>query len=158
ADARIDSRSGATGDLFAAFVAERADGHDYLQAPRAGGAVLSLVSRAAQLPGVLVEDAGRALSAPARARLSRAPQDRPALTVRAVTGSAGKTGTKDLMGRILGDIAPTIAPVGSFNNELGLPLTVLRLRPETRFLVLEMGSRGPGHITHLTEIARPDIS
>ncbi|HJB12021.1 MAG TPA: UDP-N-acetylmuramoyl-tripeptide--D-alanyl-D-alanine ligase [Candidatus Brachybacterium merdavium] len=157
-DARIDSRSVATGDLFAAFVGERADGHDYLEAAREGGAVLSLVSREAQMPGVLVEDVGRALSELARAQLSRARQEHPALTVLAVTGSAGKTGTKDLMGRILGDIAPTIAPVGSFNNELGLPLTVLRLRPETRFLVLEMGSRGPGHITHLTEIARPDIS
>ena len=157
-DARIDSRSVATGDLFAAFVGERADGHDYLEAAREGGAVLSLVSHEAQVPGVLVADVGRALSDLARAQLSRARQEHPALTVLAVTGSAGKTGTKDLMGRILGDIGPAIAPVGSFNNELGLPLTVLRLRPETRFLVLEMGSRGPGHITHLTEIARPDIS
>src|SRR5690625_6014209 len=65
-DARIDSRSVATGDLFAAFVGERADGHDYLEAAREGGAVLSLVSREAQMPGVLVEDVGRALSELAR--------------------------------------------------------------------------------------------
>ena len=156
--ARIDSRSVATGDLFAAFVGQRADGHDYLEAARASGAALCLVSREAQVPAVRVGDVEQALSDLARAQLTRARQENPALTVLAVTGSAGKTGTKDLMGHILGEIGPTIAPVGSFNNELGLPLTVLRLAPDTRFLVLEMGSRGPGHITHLTEIARPDIS
>ena len=75
-----------------------------------------------------------------------------------MTGSAGKTGTKDLLGTILSTAGETIAPAGTFNNELGLPLTVLRLTPETRFLVLEMGARGIGHIARLTTIARPDIS
>lgn len=156
--ARIDSRSVAAGDLFAAFVGEQTDGHEYLEAAHEAGAVLSLISREAQVPAVQVDDVQQALSDLARVQLARARQENPALTVLAVTGSAGKTGTKDLLGQILSEIGPTIAPVGSFNNELGLPLTVLRVDTETRFLVLEMGSRGLGHITHLTEIARPDVS
>ena len=94
----------------------------------------------------------------ATGRLARAVIDRlPGLQVIAITGSAGKTGTKDLLGDLLEPSAPTIAPVGSFNNELGLPLTVLRADEQTRFLVLEMGARGLGHVAYLTEIAPPSI-
>lgn len=161
--ARIDSRAVLPGDLFAAFAGEHVDGHDYLDAARAAGAALALASRPVGGPAVLVEDVERALSQLARAQLERARALRPLdsaepLVVIAITGSAGKTGTKDLLADLLGTEGPTIAPPGSFNNELGMPLTVLSLRAETRFLVLEMGARGRGHIAHLTAIARPDIS
>ncbi|HJG52382.1 MAG TPA: UDP-N-acetylmuramoyl-tripeptide--D-alanyl-D-alanine ligase [Brachybacterium faecium] len=161
--ARIDSREVGPGDLFAAFLGEHVDGHDFLDAARTAGAALSLVTDAAaaaehSLPAVRVDDVRDALAALARAQLARARQENPQLVVLAVTGSAGKTGTKDLLGTILRSAGPTVAPVGSFNNELGLPLTVLQVTGETRFLVLEMGARGIGHIAELTEIARPDVS
>jgi len=156
--ARIDSRDVTPGDLFAAFRGEHVDGHDYLEAARTAGAALSLLSEDRGVPGVQVDDVREALSALARAQLERARTENPDLMVLAATGSAGKTGTKDLLGTILSAQGPTIAPAGSLNNELGLPLTVLRLAADTRFLVLEMGARGIGHIAQLTAIARPDIS
>jgi UDP-N-acetylmuramoyl-tripeptide--D-alanyl-D-alanine ligase len=82
----------------------------------------------------------------------------PDLRVLAVTGSQGKTSTKDLLAALLADAAPTVATRGSFNNELGLPVTVLRADPSTRFLLLEMGARGIGHLRTLCAIARPDVS
>ncbi|ASK66633.1 UDP-N-acetylmuramoyl-tripeptide--D-alanyl-D-alanine ligase [Brachybacterium avium] len=156
--AAIDSRDVGPGDLFAAFDGEHVDGHDYLGAARDAGAALALVATDHDIPAVQVDDVRAALSALARAQLTRARRQNPQLVVLAVTGSAGKTGTKDLLGAILGASGPTVAPVGSLNNELGLPLTVLRLSAETRFLVLEMGARGIGHIAQLTAIARPDIA
>ncbi|MDN5820877.1 MAG: Mur ligase domain-containing protein, partial [Brachybacterium sp.] len=157
-NAVIDSRDVGPGDLFAAFRGEHVDGHDFLDAARGAGAALALVTEEHGIPAVRVDDVRDALSALARAQLARARQENPQLVVLAVTGSAGKTGTKDLLGVILGASGPTIAPVGSLNNELGLPLTVLRLTAGTRFLVLEMGARGIGHIAQLTAIARPDIA
>ena len=156
--ARIDSRACEQGDLFAAFDGENVDGHEFVRAAHDAGAVLSLVSREVDTPAVLVDDVEKALSDLARAQLERARRENPQFVVLAVTGSAGKTGTKDLLGLILSGVGETIAPAGSLNNELGLPLTVLRLTASTRFLVLEMGARGIGHIAHLTAIARPDIS
>lgn len=156
--AAIDSRDIGPGDLFAAFRGEHADGHDYLEAARGSGAALALVSEDRGVPAVQVADVREALSLLARAQLARAREENSQLVVLAVTGSAGKTGTKDLLGAVLGTAGPTVAPVGSLNNELGLPLTVLRVTAETRFLVLEMGARGIGHIAQLTAIARPDIS
>src|SRR6185369_13934589 len=81
----------------------------------------------------------------------------PDLTVVGVTGSSGKTSTKDMIGQLLSRVGPTIAPPGSLNNELGLPYTVLQADAQTRFLVLEMGARGIGHLTHLCQIAPPRI-
>jgi UDP-N-acetylmuramoyl-tripeptide--D-alanyl-D-alanine ligase len=156
--ARIDSREVGPGDLFAAFLGEHADGHDHLGSAQQAGAALALVTEDRGIPAVRVDDVREALSELARAQLARAREENPELVVLAVTGSAGKTGTKDLLGAVLGAAGPTIAPVGSFNNELGLPLTVLRLTAGTRYLVLEMGARGIGHIAQLTAIARPDIS
>ena len=156
--ARIDSREVGEGDLFAAFLGEHVDGHDYLDAARTAGAAAALVTEDRGTPAVRVADVRDALSALARAQLERARTENPDLVVLAVTGSAGKTGTKDLLGTILSAAGETIAPAGSLNNELGLPLTVLRLTSATRFLVLEMGARGIGHIAQLTAIARPDIS
>jgi UDP-N-acetylmuramoyl-tripeptide--D-alanyl-D-alanine ligase len=92
------------------------------------------------------------------AALARAVVERlPEITVTGLTGSAGKTSTKDLLAGLAARLGPTIAPPGSFNNEIGHPLTVLRATRETRYLVLEMGARGLGHIRHLAGIAPPDI-
>lgn len=156
--AQIDSREVSTGDLFAAFRGEHVDGHEFLDAAHRAGATLSLVTEDRGVPAVRVADVREALSQLAHAHLDRARQENPQLVVLAVTGSAGKTGTKDLLGAILRASGPVVAPVGSLNNELGLPLTVLRLDAGTRYLVLEMGARGIGHIAQLTAIARPDIS
>ena len=148
-----DSRLVAPGGLFLALPGERADGHDFAEAAHAAGAVALVVARDVAGPRIVVPDVLAATG-----RLARAVIDRlPGLQVIAITGSAGKTGTKDLLGDLLEPSAPTIAPVGSFNNELGLPLTVLRADEQTRFLVLEMGARGLGHIAYLTEIAPPSI-
>ncbi|MCL6422050.1 UDP-N-acetylmuramoyl-tripeptide--D-alanyl-D-alanine ligase [Brachybacterium sp. JHP9] len=156
--ARIDSRLVGTGDLFAAFTGESTDGHLHVPGAHAAGAVLSLVSREVEQPAVLVPDVEAALSALATAQLEQARSAGTGLQVIAITGSAGKTGTKDLLGALLSDLGETIAPAGSLNNELGVPLTVLGLTESTRFLVLEMGARGIGHIAHLTAIARPDVA
>ena len=149
-----DSRACGPGGLFVAFPGEKVDGHDYAGTALAGGAVGVLGTR--ELPGVpmvLVDDALAAL-----ARLARVVVDRlPGLTVVGLTGSSGKTTTKDLIAQLLTRLGPTVAPPGSFNNELGHPYTVLRATPETRFLVLEMGARGVGHIRALCDIAPPKL-
>jgi UDP-N-acetylmuramoyl-tripeptide--D-alanyl-D-alanine ligase len=150
----IDSRAVPTGGLFAAFVGERADGHDFAAAAVESGAAAVLGSRPVGVPAVVVPDPQEALGALARHVLGRLPQ----LTVVAVTGSQGKTSTKDLLAAVLTAAAPTVATEGSFNNELGLPLTVLRADEATRYLLLEMGARGRGHIHLLCGIAPPDVS
>ena len=150
----IDSRQAVRGSLFVAVRGEGVDGHDYGAAAAAGGAVLALGERmVAGLPTVLVDDSVVALS-----RLAAGVRDR-LVDVRVVglTGSAGKTGSKDLIAALLEQLGPTVAPPGNFNNELGLPLTLLRADAGTRFLVLEMGARGMGQITALAQVARPDV-
>ncbi|WP_148574429.1 UDP-N-acetylmuramoyl-tripeptide--D-alanyl-D-alanine ligase [Nocardioides caldifontis] len=152
--ATIDSRAVEPGGLFAAFVGEHVDGHDYAASAVEAGAAAVLGSRPVGVPSVVVDDPGAALTALARHVLARLPD----VQVLAVTGSQGKTSTKDLLAAVLADAAPTVATRGSFNNELGLPLTVLRADPGTRFLLLEMGARGIGHIRTLCEVARPDVA
>jgi UDP-N-acetylmuramoyl-tripeptide--D-alanyl-D-alanine ligase len=150
----FDSRKVTAGGLFVAFPGEHVDGHDFAEAAIAAGAVAVLGNR--PLPGIpmlVVDDALTALG-----RLARAVRDRlPDLTVIGITGSSGKTTTKDLIAQLLSDLGEVVAPAGSFNNELGLPYTMLRATDKTRYLVLEMGARGVGHITYLCGIARPDI-
>lgn len=150
----FDSRKISRGGLFAAFVGEKVDGHDFATAAAQNGAVGVLGSRGlAGIPTVVVKDVRDAMGLLARALLDRLPQ----VTVVGVTGSSGKTSTKDMIAQLLRRVGPTIAPPGSFNNELGLPYTVLKATEQTRFLVLEMGARGPGHITYLCGIAPPRI-
>jgi UDP-N-acetylmuramoyl-tripeptide--D-alanyl-D-alanine ligase len=149
----MDSRAVKPGGLFAAFVGERADGHDFAGEAVRKGAVAVLAVRDVALPAILVGDVQAALGRLARALLDRLPQ----ATVIALTGSSGKTSTKDLLGQILAAHGPTIAPQGNYNNEIGLPLTVLRADADTRYLVLEMGSRGVGHLEYLCGIAPPSI-
>jgi UDP-N-acetylmuramoyl-tripeptide--D-alanyl-D-alanine ligase len=151
----LDSRSPEPGGLFVAFVGERVDGHEYAVTAVEGGAAAVLGSRPTGVPGVVVGDTEAALQELARVVLSRL---RKGLSVLAVTGSSGKTSVKDMLARLLADGAPTVATAGSFNNELGLPLTVLRADESTRYLVLEMGARGIGHLRALCAIAPPDIS
>jgi UDP-N-acetylmuramoyl-tripeptide--D-alanyl-D-alanine ligase len=151
----FDSRLIAPGGLFAAFVGAKVDGHDFAEAAMAAGAVAVLGSRpVAAAPTVVVADLLVALGRLARAVLDRLPE----LTVVGITGSSGKTSTKDSVAQLLARLGPTVAPPGSFNNELGLPHTVLKADEATRFLVLEMGARGLGHLTYLCGIAPPRVA
>ena len=150
----IDSRRVTDGALFAALPGERADGHDYAPAAVAAGAAGVLAARPVPgAPAVVVPDVTVALGALAKGVLGRLP----AATVTGITGSSGKTSTKDLAAQVVEHLGPTIAPEDSFNNEIGLPLTVLRAGAATRFLVLEMSARGIGHIAALCDIAPPRI-
>ena len=154
----LDSRTPEPGGLFVAFVGEHVDGHDFAAGAVEGGAAAVLGSRRSGAPGVRVPDARQALQTLARHVLAELRRGGGGPRVVAVTGSQGKTSAKDLLARVLADDAPTVATAGSFNNELGLPLTVLRATAETRYLVLEMGARGVGHLAELCAIAPPDIS
>ncbi|MEO7422669.1 MAG: UDP-N-acetylmuramoyl-tripeptide--D-alanyl-D-alanine ligase, partial [Ornithinibacter sp.] len=154
----LDSRSPEPGGLFVAFAGEHADGHDHAAAAVAGGAAAVLGTRATGVPSVLVGDAEVGLQRLARGVLQRLRSASTDLRVVAVTGSQGKTTAKDMLARVLADDDATVATAGSFNNELGLPLTVLRADETTRHLVLEMGARGVGHLAELCAIAPPDVS
>jgi UDP-N-acetylmuramoyl-tripeptide--D-alanyl-D-alanine ligase len=150
----VDSRVAELGGLFVAVVGERVDGHDFADAAIEAGAAAVLSSRDTGQPGVVVEDPVAALGLLARHVLSGLPGTR----VVALTGSQGKTSTKDLLAQVLAPAGRTVATVGSFNNELGLPLTVLRADPSTEYLVLEMGARHIGDLRASCEVARPDVS
>lgn len=149
-----DSREARPGSLYVAFVGEHVDGHDYVSRATEAGATLSLVSQGVDAPHVLVDDVQAALGALARAYLALLRTEGE-LTVIGITGSNGKTTTKDLLAQVLPSV---VAPVGSFNNEIGMPLTILSADADTRHLVLEMGASGPGHIAYLTSIAPLDIA
>ncbi|MFI5665675.1 UDP-N-acetylmuramoyl-tripeptide--D-alanyl-D-alanine ligase [Streptomyces sp. NPDC051704] len=148
----IDSRQVEAGSLFAAFTGEHVDGHDYAERAVASGAAAVLAARPVGVPAIVVADVEKALGALARAVVERLGTD-----VVALTGSAGKTSTKDLIAQVLQAHAPTVWTPGSLNNEIGLPLTALRATEETRHLVLEMGARGIGHIEYLTGLTPPRI-
>lgn len=151
APAFIDSRTPIAGGLFAAFPGEFVDGHEYAAAAVAGGAAAVIGTRPTPAPTVVVADLLEALARLARRVLSELPE-----VVRiGVTGSQGKTSTKDMLLDVLAAVAPTIASAESQNNEIGVPLTALRVDPSTRYLVAEMGARGPGHIKALCDIVHP---
>ncbi|MEP6525988.1 MAG: UDP-N-acetylmuramoyl-tripeptide--D-alanyl-D-alanine ligase [Nocardioidaceae bacterium] len=154
AAAFVDSRRVIRGGVFVALPGEHVDGHDFAGAAMDGGAVAVLAARRVGRRAVVVEDTVAALG-----RLTRVVMERlPDLRIVAVTGSQGKTSTKDLMAQILESAGPTVAAQGSFNNEIGVPLTALQATAQTRYLVVEMGSRGPGHISHLCRITPPDVA
>ncbi|MFI8303303.1 UDP-N-acetylmuramoyl-tripeptide--D-alanyl-D-alanine ligase [Streptomyces sp. NPDC085927] len=147
-----DSREVVPGSLFVAFAGERVDGHDFAAAVVEAGAAAVLASRPVGVPAIVVEDVQSALGA-----LARHVVRRLGATLVALTGSAGKTSTKDLIAQVLRRKAPTVFTPGSLNNEIGLPLTALTATEETRFLVLEMGARGIGHIRYLAGLTPPRI-
>ncbi|TMR98943.1 UDP-N-acetylmuramoyl-tripeptide--D-alanyl-D-alanine ligase [Nonomuraea basaltis] len=152
APSAVDSREVVPGGLFAATTGARVDGHDYAAKAVADGAVAVLASRPVGVPALVVGDVQHALGVLARQALERLDP-----TVIALTGSVGKTTTKDLLAQVLERHAPTVATDRSFNNELGLPLTVLRADAATRYLVLEMGAGRRGDLTYLTRIAPPTV-
>jgi UDP-N-acetylmuramoyl-tripeptide--D-alanyl-D-alanine ligase len=149
----IDSRAAGPGSLFVAIKGERADGHDFARQACEAGATAVLASRAVDAPAVIVSDVPAALGELATAVVSELAD----VTVVGVTGSAGKTTTKDLLAGLAARIGPTVAPIGSHNNEIGHPLTVLKAGESTRFLVLELSARNIGHISYLARIAPPRI-
>ena len=148
-----DSRLAGPQQLFVAIPGERVDGHDFVPQALANGALAALVSRPVAGPSILVEDTIAAMGRLA----ARIRTDLANCRVIAITGSSGKTSTKDLMAAVLGTAGPTVAPEGSFNTEVGVPMTVFRASEDTAYLVLEMGMRGRGHILTLCQIARPEI-
>lgn len=153
APAVVDSRTVEPGGLFAALPGEHADGHAFAANAVQAGAVAVLAARPVGVPAVVVDDVLDALAALARTVLAAAPE----AMVIGLTGSAGKTSTKDLMAQVLPELGETIATVKSFNGEIGMPLTITHLDENIRYLVLEMGARGIGHIAHLTRIAPPTV-
>ena len=149
----IDSRRAGPGGLFAAVAGERADGHDFAAAAIAAGAVAVLATRPCGAPALITDNVPAALARLAREVVARLPQ----ITIAGITGSSGKTSTKDLTAQLVERLGPTVAPEGSWNNEFGFPLTVLRVDVGTRYLVLELAARGVGHIASLCQIAPPRI-
>ncbi|MDO5500197.1 MAG: UDP-N-acetylmuramoyl-tripeptide--D-alanyl-D-alanine ligase [Propionibacteriaceae bacterium] len=159
-DVVIDSRAATPGALFVAFAGENVDGHDYIAKAHASGAAGALCQRVPDgLPAeaaagcIIVDDPTKALGRLARAILDEHRE----VVVIGVTGSQGKTSTKDLLAQILAGAGPTVAPQGSFNNEIGVPLTATRVGHGTRHLVSEMGARGRHHIDYLCSLTPPRI-
>jgi len=154
---RTDSRLVAPGDVFFAKLGEHEDGHRYLES-LLGVASLAVVSSARpdlDIPQIRVVDTVTALSELAKFVLELV---RPSgLKVIGITGSNGKTSAKNMLAAITSRVGKTVAPQDSFNNEVGLPLTVLRLEPDTEFLILELGASGLGSIQQLANWTRPDI-
>ncbi|MBS43160.1 MAG: UDP-N-acetylmuramoyl-tripeptide--D-alanyl-D-alanine ligase [Nocardioides sp.] len=144
-EAYVDSRQAVPGGLFVAVVGERVDGHAY-----ADGAHAVLGSRPTSAPTVVVDDPVAALGL-----LARHVVDRLGLPVAAMTGSQGKTGTKDYLAHVLAGAGATVATRANNNNELGVPLTALRADAGTDHLVVEMGARGIGHIGYLCTLVPP---
>ena len=176
----FDSRKITPGGLFLCFPGEHVDGHDYAAQAVDKGAVAVLAAREVGVSAIIVEPRGKvageganadiyahdkdgsaaavveALSALARA-VTRRLSAQHHLRIVGITGSAGKTSTKDLIATILRAAGDTVAPPGSFNNEVGLPYTALRCDEHTKYLVAEMSARGIGHIRHLTSITAPEV-
>jgi len=149
----FDSRKATPGCIFLALKGEVADGHDFAADAYRAGAMFSLTTRRIDGPCIVVEDVLEALSILAtfvRKRLTN-------LKVIGITGSQGKTSTKDLLTHMLSNVGPTVSPAGSFNNDLGLPITLLECDDDTKYCVLEMGARHKGDIARLCSIAQPNI-
>ena len=153
-----DSRAIETGGIFVAKPGEHTDGHNFVDAAVSRGAALALVERPVDVAvsQIVVPDAIAALADLAREVVARV-RTGGALRVVGITGSNGKTTTKNLLARILQDEGETVAPRASFNNEVGAPLTMLRVTDDTRFLVSEFGASAPGEIARLAGLVTPDI-
>jgi UDP-N-acetylmuramoyl-tripeptide--D-alanyl-D-alanine ligase len=150
----LNSSAATQGSIFLAFSGEKLDGHDFVTDAFSRGSVLAITTKPVQERHILVSDVTAAITALAifvRSELST-------LTVIGITGSQGKTTTKDLLRHMLSQHGATVAPQGNYNNELGVPLTLLECSPTTKFVIIEMGARHMGDISHLASIAQPDIA
>jgi UDP-N-acetylmuramoyl-tripeptide--D-alanyl-D-alanine ligase len=155
-----DSREISAGDIFFAKLGANDDGHRFLAEVASKGAVLAVVSEpndSVQIDQIVVSDTVEALSALASVVLASV-RSRSSLIVIGITGSNGKTSTKNMLREILSQAAATVAPKGSYNNNVGLPTTVLRIDFDTRYLILEYGAAGPGSISKLANWSKPDLS
>jgi UDP-N-acetylmuramoyl-tripeptide--D-alanyl-D-alanine ligase len=150
----VDSRAATAGSLFVCLRGEHTDGHEHVGDAIRRGAAVALAERAVDGPAIVVDDTVRSLGFLAGGVLRRTAHCR----VVGVTGSSGKTSTKDLIAAVVERAGPTVAAARSLNNEIGLPLTVLGVDETTRHLVLEYSARGIGHIAYLCAIARPSIA
>src|SRR5581483_6423140 len=150
----VDSRQCSPGSLFVCLVGDHTDGHLHVGDAFARGAVVAVAARPIEGPAVVVDNPLRALGFLAGGVLRRTTKCR----VVGITGSSGKTSTKDLVAAVLSGAAETVAAAASLNNEIGLPLTVLEVTETTRNLVLEYSARGVGHIAYLCRIAPPQIA
>ena len=149
----FDSRSAIPGGIFLALEGQQVDGHNFVEEALAKGGVTAFTTRQVGSNCIVVADVLEAISklgAEVRRRL-------PKMKVIGITGSQGKTTTKDIARHVLSIAGETIAPSQSFNNDLGVPLTLLRASAKTRFCVLEMGARHEGDIARLVQMAKPDI-
>ena len=163
-ESQTDSREVRPGNIFFARRGEDSDGHLYLSSAVAAGAALVIVERemdsdalgGENIPQIIVEDSTEALGDLARASIARI-REISDMTVVGITGSNGKTTTKNLIAAMAERVGPSVASEKSFNNEVGGPLTMLRATPETATLVAEMGASAEGEIARLTTMARPDI-
>ena len=154
-----DSRELGEGDIFFAKLGANDDGHRFLPEVQKAGVAVAIVSNEQEdldLPQIRVADTVHALSLLASFVLERL---RPGgLKVLGITGSNGKTSTKNMLAVMLSEIGQTLSPQGSYNNEVGLPLTVLRLTKETKYLILEYGAAGLGSIAKLARWTKPDVA
>ena len=149
-----DSRKVRIGELFVALPGERVDGHDYVEQARKAGAVAALVSRKVEssLPQILVEDTLKAYG-----DIAREYRNRSGVNVVAITGSVGKTTTKEMISCVLSGKYRVSKTQGNHNNNLGLPITVMEMPADTQMAVLELGMNHFGEMTYLTSIARPNV-
>ncbi|WP_047521999.1 UDP-N-acetylmuramoyl-tripeptide--D-alanyl-D-alanine ligase [Microbacterium sp. ZOR0019] len=154
-----DSRTMTPGSVFVAKPGAETDGHRFVGAAVAAGAAVAIVEHTVDVPvsQVVVPDAVVALGALAREVVARVRAE-GRLRIVGITGSNGKTTTKNFLARILEDEGETVAPVKSFNNEVGAPVTMLRVTKSTRFLVSEFGAAAPGSIAHLAGLVEPDLA
>lgn len=153
-----DSRLVAPGALFFARPGEVTDGHLFVNSAAANGAVAAVVDHQVEvnIPQIIVEDVTSALGVLAKFVLARIRESSD-LRVIGITGSNGKTTTKNMLREILSRHGETIAPIESYNNEVGAPISILKTDFDTKFLVVELGAGGPGSIAYLADIAKPDF-
>ena len=154
-----DSRLVSAGSLFFARPGEVTDGHLFVEAAHNLGAVAAVVDHEVNVPiaQIVVEDVTVALGVLAKFVLTRI-REKSDLKVIGITGSNGKTTTKNMLRVILSQVGETIAPIESYNNEVGAPISILKANFNTKFLVVELGAGGPGSIAYLTDIAKPDLA
>jgi len=149
----IDSRLAQVDTFFIALPGENLDGADFVEDAISQGATFALTHRESESPSIVVKDVAAALLLLAQAARQRSMETKFV----GITGSQGKTTTKELLGHILSTSGETVVPVGSFNNEIGVPLTILRCTSKTKYCVLEMGARHEGDLAMLSKVAHPHV-